>query len=388
MGRRRELRRFAAAAETIASGEQKLGRMIEDTIAARMGGTGITPWELPVTVACRNLLADTLAQLPLGTEKNRRASDPPSVIIRPDPWEPSWLTTSRMVNNLTGAGYFWLLVTSRDATGRASSVRVLDANQATAEWDPVSGRIKGVWFDGNRHSPESVQWVPWHVPGPGNPGVSPLMQTWKAAEGLCALFDMMFSFWEAGFPSIAVMVSQALSATQSRELKEQVMSSWSRRHEPAVIDRDGSLEPIGTNALESQLVESVTMANQEIARAHLVMPSMVNVTSSDALTYSTTISEFRKFLIVGLGGYMMRIESAFSELLPYGTSARFNVDELERADLYGRAQAYQLALAGEAWLTPDEVRDRERLDPLPDRPVPVAPQQAPSVPPARQNQEV
>jgi phage portal protein BeeE len=363
MGRRADRRRFAAAER--ASGEQKINNLIAESIAARAGGTGITPWELPVTVACRNLLADTLAQLPLGTEKNRRSTEPPGVIVRPDPWEPAWLTTNRMVNNLTGAGYFWLWVTSRDAAGRPSSVRVLDAAQATAEWDPVSGRMTGVWFDGNRHSSESVIWVPWHVPAAGNPGVSPLMQCWKAAEGLCALFDMMFSFWEAGFPSIAVMVSQALSATQSRELKEQVMSSWSRRHEPAVIDRDGTLETVGSSAVESQLVESIIAANQEIARAHLVMPSMVNVSSADGLTYSTTIAEFRKFLIVGLGGYMMRIEAGFTDLLPYGTSARFNVDELERSDLYGRAQAYQLALAGQPWLTVDEVRDVERRDPMP-----------------------
>jgi len=378
VGRRADRRRFAAAER--ASGEQKINNLIADTIAARSGLPGITPWELPVTVACRNLLADTLAQLPLGTEKNRRASDPPSVIVRPDPWEPSWLTTNRMVNNLTGPGYFWLWTTSRDATGRAASVRVLDANQATAEWDPVSGRMTGVWFDGNRHTPGSVQWVPWHVPGPGNPGVSPLMQCWKAAEGLCALFDMMFSFWEAGFPSIAVMVNQALSATQSRELKDQVMSSWSRRHEPAVIDRDGRLETVGSSAVESQLCESIVSANQEIARAHLVMPSMVNVSSADGLTYSTTMAEFRKFLIVGLGGYMMRIEGGFSDLLPHGTMARFNVDELERADLYGRAQAYQLALAGEPWLTVDEVRDAERRDPMPASARPPAVEQLPQLP--------
>jgi phage portal protein BeeE len=237
--------------------------------------------------------------------------------------------------------------------------------------------MTGVWFDGNRHSAESVIWVPWVVTGPGSPGVSPLMQCWKAAEGLCGLFDMMFSFWEAGFPSIAVMVEQALSAKQSRELKEQVMSSWSRRHEPAVIDRDGRLETVGSSAVESQLVESIVAANQEIARAHLVMPSMVNVASADGLTYSTTIAEFRKFLIVGLGGYMMRIEAGFTDLLPHGTSARFNVDELERADFYGRAQAYQLALGGQAWLGVDEVRDRERLDPMPDDQRPPAAEQLP-----------
>ena len=52
---------------------------------------------------------------------------------------------------------------------------------------------------------------------------------------------MAGSFWVAGFPSIAVLVKQALNPTQTRELKDQVLGAWARRHEPAIVDRDGQL---------------------------------------------------------------------------------------------------------------------------------------------------
>lgn len=325
----------------------------------------MSPWELPIVVACRELVADTVAQLPMVAYRGRvPRPDQPAIVVRPDPFEPRWQSLHRLVNNLTGWGYVWLVPTAYYAgTDTPAAVRVVDANRATGTFD-TTGRLVDVWLDGNRLEPGTgAIWVPWRVTAAGTLGVSPMADCWRAVEYLAALYDMAGSFWESGFPSIAVLVKQALNPTQALELKNQVMGSWGRRHEPAVIDRDGTLAPIGTNALEAQLVESVGWANAEVARAFGVMPSLVNVPSSDSLTYSTTEGEFGRWLKLGLGAYLTRIEAAFTDLVPYGTEVRFDTAELLRTDTAARFAAYAVGIE-HGFLTADEVRGHEGYAPL------------------------
>jgi HK97 family phage portal protein len=345
--------------------ETKLERTIREAIEARAGGVSLTPWELPIVVACRQLIADTVGQLPMIAYRgNVPRPDQPAIVIRPDPFEPRWQTLHRLVNNLTGWGHAWLIPTAAYANDYPAAVRVVDASRAHGVFDP-SGRLVDVYHDGRRLQPgtEAIL-VPWRVTQAGTAGHAPMNDCFRAAEYLAALYDMAGSFWEAGFPSIAVLVKQALNPTQTAELKSQVLSAWARRHEPAVIDRDGQLAPVGTNAVEAQLVESIAVANTEIARAFGVMPSLVNVAAGDSLTYATTEAEFAKWLKVGLGAYLMRIEAAFSDLTPHGTEVRFDTTELLRTDLAARYQAYALGVQY-GWILPAEVRQREGLPPLP-----------------------
>ena len=94
------------------------------------------------------------------------------------------------------------------------------------------------------------------------------------------------------------------------------------------------------------------------------MPSLVNVAAGDSLTYATTEAEFSKWLKVGLGQYLSRIEAAFSDLTPYGTEVRFDTTELLRTDLEARWNAYAIGVQN-GWILPAEVREREGFPPLP-----------------------
>jgi HK97 family phage portal protein len=365
-------RRFAARAAV--DGPSRIEQFIADAIAARAGMTPMTPNDLPIVVACRDLIANTVGQLPMVAYRgNTPRPDQPSIVIRPDPFEYRWQTLHRLVYNLTGWGHAWLIPTASYANDYPAAVRVVDASRAHGVFDPA-GRLIEVYHDGRRLEvgPNGALLVPWRVPQAGSLGSSPLNDCWRAAEHLTALYDMAGSFWQAGFPSIAVMVKQALNPTQISELKQQVMGGWARRHEPAVIDRDGQLAPVGSSAVESQLVESIAVLNTEIARTFGVMPSLVNVAAGDSLTYATTEAEFSKWLKVGLGQYLSRIEAAFSDLTPYGTTVRFDTTELLRTDLQARWDAYAVGIQN-GWILPAEVREREGFPPLPAGTAPTRP---------------
>jgi HK97 family phage portal protein len=350
-------------------------------IAQRAAGDVLDPYALPVVVACRGLLADTLGQLPLITLRGRRPLPrQPTLTLRPNPHEYRWLTFHRLTNNLTRWGYSFLRVTAWTAAGLPAAVRVLDPGDASAVWDPVTGDLDTVWHLGEELTPGlDVIWIPYRVERRGSLGEAPLAACTVALELFAELFAMAGSFWHAGYPSLIVEVAQRLAPGQAQEIKRQLLESMGGRHEPGVIDQDGKVSAIGSSAVEAQLVESIAVANAEIARAFLMPPSLVNVASGDSLTYSTVEGEMRRWLATGLGAYCNRFEAAFDELTPQGQRSRFDTTELLRADLAGRVEAYSAALAGAPWLTVDEVRDLEGLDPMPappTAPAPAAPAEA------------
>jgi len=360
----------AAAADAPADPTDPLTALLADAIARRSSGIGLTPYELPVVVACRQMIAGTLAQLPMMAMVNRRPKpQQPSLFKRPDPFEPRGRTFERIAWNLTGPGWCWLVESApRYADGTPSAIRVLDADQASVSgWDTYGRMTEITDVAGVRHTPgDTAHWLPAAVPQAWTTGESPLSQCRPAVDYLCALYDMAGSFYEAGFPSVAVTVPQRLTTKQAGDLKARVLASWARRHEPAIVDMGADLKAIGSNAVEADLVASIRVANAEIARVYGIPPVMANVEAANSLHYTSTALEFEHWQAVGLGNYLWRIEAAFSDLAPYGTTARLDTSELTRADFGARVQAYALALGQQPWLLADEVRDREGLDPMAD----------------------
>jgi HK97 family phage portal protein len=348
---------------------------VEATIAAlvaqRAAGDALDPYALPVVVACRGLIADTLGQLPLITLRGRRPLPrQPTLTVRPNPHEPRWLTMHRMANQLTRYGHVFLQVTNTDASGRPAAIRVVDAADAAPTFDPVTGDLDTVSVGGVELVPGlDVIWIPYTVERRASIGEAPLWACDRALELYAELFAMAGSFWEAGYPSLIVEVAHRLGPGQAQDIKRQLIDSMGGRHEPGVIDQDGKVSAIGSSAVEAQLVESIAVANAEIARAFRMPPSLVNVASGDSLTYATVEGEMRRWLATGLGAYTSRVEAAFDDLTPAGQRTRFDTTELLRSDLVTRVEAYSTALGGQAWLSVDEVRDLEGLDPM-DTPTP------------------
>ena len=337
----------AKAAEPRPTGNERLGRIIQDALDRRNGIGDVDVFELPIVVACRDLIANTIGQLPLVNYRSGLpTADQPPIVVRPDPTETRRDTMARLSYQLTGPGYAWVIPTSWYADNTTpSSVRVVDAAEAAGIYDQ-RGQLTDVVWEGEHYDPtvgevHLVRWRVDHVGAPGDAG--PLGGCRKVVTYLAALWQMAGSFWEAGFPSIALMLEQALTTTQRRETKQAMVDAFARSHEPAVIDRGGRLEPLGSNAVESQLVESIGMANAEVARVFGVFPSLVNVDAAGSLTYSTTEGELRKWLALGLGAFITPIEATWSDLRPYGQVVQFDTGRLLRTDLAGRYNGYSIA---------------------------------------------
>lgn len=383
-GRRWRVAGRAAVDADIPPGNVRLGAMIQAAVDYRAGVGDLGPFELPVVVACRDRIADTISQLPLVCYRNGAPlADQPPVCVRPDPSEPRAATMQRLAHNLSGPGYAWIVTTAWYADEvTPAAIRVVDHDEAHGVYDP-SGRLDHVVYHGDRLDPSTrevaeIRYRYDHV-GPPGPKSGPLGACQRAVEYLCALWQMSGSYWEAGFPSLALVFDQALTGQQKREIKDSAIAAMARRHEPAVIDRAGRLEAVGSSAVEAQLVESIAVANAEIVRAYGIPPSVVNVDAKYSLTYSTTEGELSNWLKLGLSAYLTRIEAVWSDLRPYGQTVEFETGRLLRTDISARYAAYEVGWG--KWLATDEIRNAEGL-PVP-APYPITPtDSAPAPPPS------
>lgn len=71
------------------------------------------------------------------------------------------------------------------------------------------------------------------------------------------------------------------------------------------------------------------------------------------------------FVTYTLRPWLACIEQVFTDQLPRGQFIRFDTDALLRGDIKARYDAYKVALQS-SWISPDEVRRKEELEPIPD----------------------
>jgi HK97 family phage portal protein len=322
---------------------------------------------LPAVVACRTLIADTMGQLQLvAVRDGQPVPTQPPVVRRPDPSEPTWLTWHRLGMHLTGPGHGWVLVTAWDAADRPMATKVLDPAQVSPELNEL-GEVDGAVWQGRRYAvPSEIVHIPNVVDG-SHVGQSPLQLCGAVFVQQAELYGFRGSYYsDGGVPSVKIVVPQRLTTEQANAERDAYTAARYGRRIPAVVSGGTDVLPFTATAAEAELGAALEGAAAEVARVYRVMPSLINVATAGSLTYSTTAEHFRAWLITGLAAYLMRVEGAYSDLLPRGQTARFDTAELLRTDWAAQVAGYATALAGQPWLTVDEVRAAQGRPPLAD----------------------
>lgn len=331
-------------------------------VTAAREGWLYRPERLPVVLACRALIADTVAQLPLQAVRAGRVVTPtPPILAQPDPAEPRWQTFHRLCMSLTAGdamgGNAFLMVTAWDAADRPVAVTYLPHGEVSADLDEL-GRVAG-WRWRDRHWAANDQTVR-HIPNildPGPLGTSPIRQCGEVLQAVAGLFAFAASYWEsAGVPSVHMDLGQWGDEARARAFRDQYEDDRRNRRRPVVTWGDTTVKAISASAVDAALIEALGWAAVEVARAHGMPPSLVNAPTSGSLTYSTREGEAQAFLSECLTGYLIRLEACFTQYLPRGQEARFDVSELLRTDWAARIGGLSTLVAGAALLTVDEGR--------------------------------
>lgn len=216
-----------------------------------------------------------------------------------------------------------------------------------------------------------------HLPGLGFNGFTSMsVIQWGArnATGIAMRADEFAGkFYSQGAqPQFAIKAPGAMGEKQQEELR----AAWAAKYQgngpngiPLVLTEGLDISQLTMTAADAQLLESRKWQVNDIARAFGVPAHMIGDTEK-ATTWGTGVEQMgQAFVDYTLGSHIKRFEDEHNrKLYQRGPKyIRVNVDGLMRGDATARANYYKSALGGTqnpAWMTPNEVRERENLPPI------------------------
>jgi len=214
----------------------------------------------------------------------------------------------------------------------------------------------------------------WTIPGfstSGNEGVSVLRYGAEVFGSAIAAGQAASSMFQNSLTTQHVWKIDRVLRPEQREEFKKLSRTFDRSLESSgapVLEAGMTVENIGINPDEAQLLESRAFSVEEICRWFRVPPFMVGH-SEKSTSWGTGIEQqMIGFLVFTLAPWLRRIEQAISkDLLTPAERTRFYpkfaVEGLLRADSQARA-AFYAVMVSNGILTRDEVRELEDREPM------------------------
>jgi HK97 family phage portal protein len=187
----------------------------------------------------------------------------------------------------------------------------------------------------------------------------------KFAEAIAA--DAYSSrYWQGGGSTQQYLrTEQVLPNGKAQELSDR----WAEKrragpdHIP-VMDGGIDLKDTGADPTQASAVEARRELVADIGRYFGIPTHTLNAPAGDSETYSSTESSNQDLVRYTLQNYIGAIEDFISGELPRGRSMQMDTWPLRAGTQLAQAQAYQLATGNKAWMSVDEVRERNNLGPV------------------------
>lgn len=315
-------------------------------------------------------------------------------------WQPNpEMTAFTFKRALAGNGLIWgdsYAEIERSKSGEAIGFWPLCSDRTYVE------RVKGVKVVVTRVSEEggSTKYVGLpperylHIPFfslNGLQGLS-LLDLAKSTVGLAKAQERSAEqyFGSGARPAFLVKHPSVLNPDAQKRVKaslEMAMSGLTNHNRLAVLDEGMSAEKLSYSPEESQWIESRTFQVLEVARLWGVPPHML--AELTRATHTNIEQEGINFVTHTLGDWLEAWQQAYTVFLLSGSERKryffeFLTEHLVKTDLKTRYEAYGIAV--DKWMTKNEIRDRENMNPLDggdDLAPPEPPPAAPEPPPAR-----
>lgn len=321
--------------------------------------------------ACVTLLADVISTLPLDGIRSqgaiRKTLEPaPAVLDRPSSWltRPEWL--HQVVWSMAVRGNAIGIITARDAQLRPTQVELLDPSEVEirrlGRTGPPTYRLRGV-------GPLDVDDV-LHIPAPAPPGgIAGVSYVDQAAQtiGFALAAERYGAQWfgDGTHPSAILSTEQRVDEAQARTMKERFRAAVQGR-EIAVLGQGVKYEPIQGDPERSQLAETSRLLVERICRFWRIWPEMIGAaTTGGSVTYANREQRAIDIVTFTFAPWLTRIEARLSNLLVRGTSAKFNIGALLRADTKARFEVHDIAIRS-GMASRDERRALEDQEPIAD----------------------
>jgi len=316
---------------------------------------------VPVFAATR-LISDSVAALPLQafrkTGESRQPVTMPTVLDNPDPSGNRMQWVQRCMMSLLLRGNAYGLKAGFDS-GLPKTITWLHPDKVTLDGSQ--------WLYMGREVPSEQM---FHIPAlvlPGATlGVSPLAAC--RATLTAGLETQRFTaewFKNRAIPGMTFQNTAAtIDADDAAVVKDRLRATL-RAGDPFVTGKDWKLDVVTLPADDAGFVASAKLNATQVASIYGVPAEMIGGEAAGSLTYSTVELNQIQFLTNTLRPWLVRLEAAFSSLLPRPQYVRFNADAMIRSDTKTRWEVHQIArnIGAE---NIDEIRALEDMEPLPD----------------------
>jgi len=343
-----------------------------------------TALDVPTVIACVRAVADGVAQVPLQVMKETDGGhgsvpDPthplyPVLFRQPNEWQTSFAMRETMIFHLmlTGDAFFFKVL----VRGKVKGLIPLEPGHVSIVRNDdysLTYTITGA----NGQTMAVPQDLVWHIRGPSWNTWLGMDATKRAREaiGLAMATEATQGELHANGMQMSGVLSsdQKIGPDKYKELQAWIAAQvgGANKHKPLVLDSGLEWSNRSMTGVDAQHLETRKFQIEEICRAFKVFPQMVGH-SDKTSTFASAESFFDAHIKHTLLPWCERIEASInSDLLgedaKNGYCAKFDLWALERGSTKDRSEYFVKALGAggtPAWMTQDEVRAKEGLNPM------------------------
>jgi HK97 family phage portal protein len=367
--------------------ETRAGRWEDLVEMAREGGNVVTPetaMRCSIYFACLRVVAETVACLPLhlfrkiDDDSSERAKTHPLYPVlarRPNSWQTRYEWVEQMILHLGLWGNSYQLKVA-GKRGSVDELHPLHPAGMKVEQDKKTKEIFYTYTEPGTGTPipyqqYQIMHVRW-LSLDGVHGAVPVEIGKDAISLARSLEQYAANFYKNNAqPGVILHTDQALP----REVREELRDGWNQAHSgptragrTAILTNGLKADTISATNQESQLAELWMQSLLAVCRIWKMPPHMVQ--ELGRATWGNLASEMVSFEKFTIQPWLRRIEGAIErDILGDDDSlyAEFLVEGLLRSDITTRYAAYATAVEN-GWMTVEEVRRKENLGPLPEKP--------------------
>ena len=346
----------------------RIETLVNQAHATRYAGVGVTSLLGvvfgPAVYRAVELCTDVSALCnPVAWRDGRPLLEQPPLVRSPDPFTRRADFIRESVLGLCSGQLYWR-ASSWDEWGHPMSLSVIPRGELEPYWGDERRLERSYRWRGSEVTRREIVDIPMIRPAGQLAGLGPLDAIADvAATSGAALVWALGVFTDGAVPSGVLETPFELSADEALKLKTQWLGEHRGHRGPAILSGGTKYSTVSWSISDAQLTALRDSATLDTARAFGIPPFMLAAAvAGSSLTYSNLSQigvELVRFGI--LPSFLRRLEDAWSEQLPRGTSVVFDTSAIERGDTTGRYADYETGLRA-GFLTVDEVRRSEGLE--------------------------
>lgn len=325
---------------------------------------------IAAVVGCVRHRVNLLAQLPMdayrtgGDGFDIKVANQPPLIANPSAISVRsvWLSQMSLSRDLWGNAFG--AISARDAAGYPKVVDWLYPEDVEYEMASVAGRAR-YKYKSQPFPTEDMLLVPSSFNLPGTPfGTAPLFYAGLVDLGRQAQEFGSDWFRNGAVPPAIIYSDTVLDDAMATHIRDRVMSSW-RARRPGVLGSGLRLEAVKVDKGNAEFNDTINHVSLSVCQVFSVPPEEIGVAAAGAsLTYANR-SDAKQAAVDRFNGDLRLIKEVLTLAIPRPQHVEFNTNAYVQSSVIDRTPLYVAALAGQPWMSVDEVRKLENRPPMP-----------------------